>query len=432
MLTREQNELLTRTGPGTPGGNLLRRYWQPVALAAELPRGAVPQPVRLLGEELVLFRDDSGQPGLLGRHCPHRGADLSYGRVEDGGLRCIYHGWLYDVAGRCPEQPGEPAGSTFHERVRQQAYPCLETAGLIFAYLGPGEPPLLPAYEALTVPDAQRFVTKYYHECNYLQGNEGEIDPVHTSYLHGQFKDGPVNGGTATRGLPDRTINQLRLYGTDRAPRIEIEETNYGVRICTLRQAGPDQVYLRITNFVLPNLSAIAGQTGEHGYAIHWHVPIDDYTHWKYDIIFSRAYDLDQERLRDYYAAQTTPDYRFRRTAANRYLQDRGEMRGQNFSGMGQFFPAHDAYATESQGPIQDRTREHLGYTDKAIIAARRMVLRAIQDVAAGDEAPHVVRDPTANDFSHLVVLSRLFPASADWRTCWRTAPAVSASVSPA
>src|SRR4051812_23189293 len=135
MLTQEQNDLLTRTGPGTPGGDLLRRYWQPVALAAELPLGAAPRPVRLLGEELVLFRDDQGRPGLLARQCAHRGADLSYGRVEDGGLRCIYHGWLYDAAGRCLEQPGEPADSTFHARVRHQAYPCLEAAGLIFAYL---------------------------------------------------------------------------------------------------------------------------------------------------------------------------------------------------------------------------------------------------------------------------------------------------------
>src|SRR6266852_8760493 len=160
MLTKEQNELLTQTGPGTPGGALLRRYWQPVALAEELPPGGAPLPVRMLGEDLVLFRDESSRPGLLGRHCAHRGADLSYGRLEDGGLRCLYHGWLYDVTGRCLEQPGEPAGSTFCQRVRHTAYPCVERGGMVFAYLGPGEPPLVPAYEALTVPDAQRFVTK--------------------------------------------------------------------------------------------------------------------------------------------------------------------------------------------------------------------------------------------------------------------------------
>src|SRR5579871_1839725 len=145
MLAQADNEQLTRVGPGTPCGAMLRRYWQPAALSEELPAGGAPLPVRMLGEDLVLFRDEHGQPGLLGIHCAHRGADLSYGRLEDGGLRCLYHGWLYDRTGRCLEQPGEPAGSTFHERIRQTAYPCQEVAGIIFAYLGPGEPPLLPA-----------------------------------------------------------------------------------------------------------------------------------------------------------------------------------------------------------------------------------------------------------------------------------------------
>src|SRR3954469_1605157 len=173
MLTREENELITRTGPGTPGGDLLRRYWQPVALQEDLPVDGPPQPVRLLGEDLVLFRDEQGQPGLLGIHCAHRGADLSYGRVEDGGLRCIYHGWLYDRNGRCLEQPGEPAGSTFHERIRQTAYPCEELAGMVFAYLGPGEPPLLPNYDFLHAEPGHSFVVKIYQDCSYLQGNEG-------------------------------------------------------------------------------------------------------------------------------------------------------------------------------------------------------------------------------------------------------------------
>src|SRR5918996_4744741 len=131
MLTKEENELLTRTGPGTPCGELMRRYWQPAALSEELPPGGAPLPVTLFGEELVLFRDDQGRIGLIGLHCSHRGADLSYGRLEDGGLRCIYHGWLYDRTGRCLEQPGEPEGSTFHERIRQTAYPCREVAGVI-------------------------------------------------------------------------------------------------------------------------------------------------------------------------------------------------------------------------------------------------------------------------------------------------------------
>src|SRR5438309_3303455 len=156
MLTKEDNELVTRIGPGTPGGDLMRRYWQPAALAEELPIDGAPIPVRLMGEDLVLFRDQSGQPGLLGIHCSHRGADLSYGRIEDGGLRCLYHGWLYGVTGQCLEQPGEPAGSTFHERVRHTAYPCVEAGGLILTYMGPGAPPLLPAYDFLAATEPYR------------------------------------------------------------------------------------------------------------------------------------------------------------------------------------------------------------------------------------------------------------------------------------
>src|SRR5437763_7496911 len=159
MLTTKENELLTRIGPGTAGGGLLRSYWQPAALAEELPPDGPPLPVRLLGEDLVLFRDEQGRPGLLGIHCSHRGADLSYGRLEDGGLRCIYHGWLYDVEGRCQEQPGEPSGSTFHERIRQTSYPCVERCGMILSYMGPDDPPDVPGFDFLCAPSEQRAAT---------------------------------------------------------------------------------------------------------------------------------------------------------------------------------------------------------------------------------------------------------------------------------
>src|SRR6266481_1176023 len=160
MMSHEQNNLITRVGPGTKCGALMRHYWHPVALADELPAERPAKAVRVLGQDFVLFRDERGRHGLLDRDCPHRGADLSYGRLEDGGLRCLYHGWLFDVGGRCLEQPGEPAGSKFRERVRQTAYPCVERAGGIFAYLGPGEPPLFPAYEFLHAPAGHALATK--------------------------------------------------------------------------------------------------------------------------------------------------------------------------------------------------------------------------------------------------------------------------------
>jgi phthalate 4,5-dioxygenase len=417
MLTAEQNALLTQTGAGTPGGELLRRYWQPAALSEELPPSNAPIPVRLLGEDLVLFRDEAGLPGLpglLGLHCSHRGADLSYGRVENGGLRCLYHGWLYDRTGDCLEQPGEPDGSDFCRKVRHTAYPCIERAGIIFAYLGPGEPPLLPDYEPFFVPNDQRFVTKYLHECNYLQGNEGNIDPVHISYLHRQLQ-AKVRDGDSSAVMHRR----MALYGKDVRPDLETEDTDFGVRIYSVRHIE-DSTYLRITNFVMPNLAAIVGLTGEHGYAIHWHVPIDDTTHWKYNLIFSREQALDNAAMRRGDEEEMLPGHRLRRNRRNRYLQDRGEMASTTFTGMGLFFTAHDAYAVETQGPVQDRTVERLGTTDVAIIAARRRLLDAIEIIRRGKDPPHVVRQPKDNDQSELVVLTKLLPRDADWRTAWR------------
>ena len=191
MLTKEENDLLTQTGPGTPGGSLLRSYWQPAALSEELPPDGAPLRIRLLSEDLVLFRDDEGRPGLLGLHCPHRGADLAMGRVEHGGLRCLYHGWLFAIDGACLEQPSEPAENQFKHKVCHLSYPCQEVGGIVFAYLGPGEPPLLPKYEPFLVPPAHRYVTKMFHDCNCFQAVEGNMDPSHTSFLHRQL-DAPA------------------------------------------------------------------------------------------------------------------------------------------------------------------------------------------------------------------------------------------------
>ncbi|HZU05287.1 MAG TPA: Rieske 2Fe-2S domain-containing protein [Chloroflexota bacterium] len=424
MLTKEQNELLTRTGPGTPGGALLRRYWQPVALAEELPPDGPPLPVRVLGEDLVLFRDEYGRLGLLGLHCSHRGADLSYGRIEHGGLRCLYHGWLFDVQGRCLEQPGEPAGSTFKERIRHPAYPCREIGGLILAYLGPGEPPEVPAYEFLQVPAEQRWATKLWQACNYLQGNEGNIDPQHLSFLHRQFDETSWQQGRLSRTVAGSDASSMALYQRDVAPTIEVEETDYGLRIYSVRRISASEHYVRISNFILPNLSAFPGRTEADGYQVHWHVPVDDTHHWKYILAFRRSGPIEREILQQEMAAEVTADYRPIRTAANRYLQDREEMRSRTFSGMGPNFQLHDTFATESQGPIQDRTKEHLGATDLAIAMARQQLLRAIRDVQEGRDPPHVIRHAAANRFDHLVVRAEVVPQTVDWRTYWR-APAI-------
>jgi phthalate 4,5-dioxygenase len=413
MITEQENNLLTQIGPRTPCGELMRRYWQPVALSEELPRDSAPLKVRIFGEDLVLFRDDQGRPGLLGLHCSHRGADLSYARVEDGGLRCLYHGWLYDVCGKVLEQPGEPDGGANRHEISHLAYPCREAGGVIVTFMGPGEPPLLPNYDFLTAPEDYRTVVKIFHSCNYLQSNEGNIDPVHLSFLHRYLQEEAPIGGP--RIVPGSNAAENTLLGNDIAPTIEVEVTDFGLRIYTRRNFGPDKLYLRVTNFIFPNLAAFGGSTVGDGYSVHWHVPIDDTHHWKYIFTFSRTRPLTDE-LRKRSRVELTPDYRLARNEANRYQQDRPSMKTKTFTGMGFNFQAHDAFATESQGPIEARTNEHLVSSDKAIVAARKLLLNAIRDVMEGREPLHVIRDPKLNYFPHIVVHSELIPASTDWK----------------
>ncbi len=415
MMTQEENDLLTRVGPGTPAGEMLRRYWHPIALAEELPANSAPKPVRFFGEDLVLFRDDHGKPGLLDIHCSHRGADLSYGRVEDGGLRCIYHGWLYDREGRCLDQPGEPEGGRNRESIRQKAYPCIEKAGLIFAYMGPGDPPQLPTYEIFDVPDENRFSYKVYSECNYLQANEGNIDPVHLSFLHRFFDENLAGSGRPTRfrKVAGSETSPNQLCGDNLAPTVELELEDFGVRIFTFRPVG-ETAYLRVSNFIMPSLCAVPGETQGAGYLVNWHVPIDDENHWKFMIVFSREAPLNKELFNGRYIKEVGSDYRPVRTAGNRYLQDREELKNKSYTGMGPFFPGHDLFATESQGAIQNRTREHLVTSDKAIVAARKQLLKAIRDVQEGRDPLHVVRDPAQNRFPHMVVISEVVSTSTD------------------
>jgi phenylpropionate dioxygenase-like ring-hydroxylating dioxygenase large terminal subunit len=418
MSTKEENELLTRTGPGTPGGAFMRRYWHPVALSSELPPDAAPIARRILGEDLVLFRDDAGRPGLLGLLCSHRCADLSYGRVEDGGLRCLYHGWLFDVAGRVLEMPAEPPESSYKDKVRHTAYPCIEKGGLIFSYLGTGEPPELPRYEFLDAPEERRSLARSILDCNWLQSLEGEIDPSHLSYLHrpiGKKDYRPVPGGTKPAD---------EFYKADIHPKLEVERTDFGLRCFSIRNVGPGERYLRITNYVLPCGGAIVGNEGRvgEGYGFHFHVPMDDTHHLRIDYAFNRVRPIDKTRIDAQLAQEIRPDGKLVRSASNRYLQDRQQMKTTTFTGMGEYFPAHDAFATESPGPIHDRTREHLGTADVCIINARKLLVEAIRAVERGEDPPHVIRDPARNDMSNIAVVSAVVPETLDYRTNWREA----------
>jgi phthalate 4,5-dioxygenase oxygenase subunit len=420
MLTKEENRLITLTGPNTPGGALLRCYWHPIALSDELPPGGAPLPIKVLGEELALFRDARDRFGLLGLYCPHRCADLSYGRIEDGGLRCLYHGWLFDIEGRCLEQPAEPPESRYKDEIQHLAYPVIERAGLLFAYMGKGEPPLLPSYEFLAAAPAHRYLHKTFLECNYLQAVEGGIDPAHMSYLHRSWRRPPWARKDA-RTVPGSRKPAAAFLREDRGPTLEIERTDFGVRNYAIRDAGDGARYVRITNFIMPNTVTSVGSEGRvgEGYSIHWHVPVDDENHIRFDFIFNRVRPVKREAYAQEFGMEVIEN-RYRRNKQNRYLQDRELMKTANFSGMGDHHGAQDAFATETQGPIHDRSREHLGTSDACIVAARRQLLAAVAAVQAGREPIHVIRDPAQNDMSQIVVVSEVVAPDVDYRNFWR------------
>ncbi len=372
----------------------MRRYWQPVALAEELTADGAPRPVTIMGQRLVLFRNSDGQPGLLERACSHRGADLSYGRCEKAGLRCLYHGWLFDVDGRCLEQPGEPRGSTFHARISHPAFPCVEAGEIIFAYLGPGEPPPFPDFAWCRVAPDQRLVTKVHQACNYLQGNEGNLDQVHLGFLHQMNRE----------GAPSRPFaSTLDILAADIAPTIQTERTAFGLREYVRRKVGDGQEYMKMESFILPNAAAFPGAVaGKDGFQLHWHVPIDDRTHWKYVIVFQRTGVFDKAEIERtlFGVGELDEHYHLRRNSGNRFRQDRASMQSGDFAGFGPAFEVHDTWAVESAGPIQDRSREHLGYSDKSVIALRLAMRDAIatlesegrvHPIAIGDEALDII-----------------------------------------
>ncbi len=404
MLSKAQNDLVTQTGPGTPMGVLMRRYWLPALLSEEIPApDCPPVQVRLLGEDLVAFRDSDGRIGLLDEHCSHRGTSLFYGRNEECGLRCIYHGWKYDVEGRVLDTPAEPAGSTFKERMRHPAYQTREVGGIVFAYMGPRESePLFPAYDWAGLSADHCYATKAYQECNYLQGLEGECDSSHLTFLHRSFR----------MGLP-----------SDTPPRYETEDTDFGVRLIALRDAPDRGTYVRISSFMMPVACAVpvgGGGTSldtSQGYEVHFYTPIDDTHSWRFDFGFNRTRPiLPDEPVR---RRAIHPDYRRIANAGNHYLQDREKQRTENFTGMTDFgfgsFLAHDSCATESMGPIYDRSKEHLGVSDSGVIVVRRRMLDAVQAFQRGEPPLHVVTDPVRNDMRHVTSLSE-FIGGADWR----------------
>jgi nitrite reductase/ring-hydroxylating ferredoxin subunit len=357
----------------------MRRYWIPAFFSSELPHPDCP-PIRvgLLGEQLVAFRDSEGRVGLVDEFCAHRGASLFFGRNEECGLRCVYHGWKYDVEGHCIDMPSEPPESNFKHKIRLTAYPCRERGGLVWTYMGPPERmPGLPELEWAIVPEGHRYISKRIQDCNYLQAMEGGIDSSHVSFLH--------------RG--DVRVFSARLT-RDTAPRFEVHRTAYGLLIGARREWDAETYYWRITQWLMPWYTMIP-RFEERPIGGHAWVPIDDEHCWAWSIHWHPDRPLtDAERddfvgqRRDIHPELIPGTFRPVANKDNDYLIDRELQRsGRSFTGI-KSIGIQDQAVQESQGPRFDRTKEHLGTSDTAIINARKRLLEAVEAVAAGQDPP--------------------------------------------
>ena len=425
MLSVEQNDRITRVGPGTPAGSLLRRYWQPAALVDELAGSRPIKPIKLFGEDLVIYRDDAGRYGLLGRKCPHRGTDLAFGRLEDGGLRCAFHGWLFDVHGQCLQTPAEPEDSNMCRAIRQKAYPVVERSGILFTYMGPGEPPEFPHFDCFVAPATHTFAFKGMIDCNWLQSLEVGIDPAHTSFLHRFFHDeDPKEGyGKLFRDAStDSEMPMTRIMREFPRPRIEVEPTDFGFRILTLRQISAKSMHVRVTNLMFPNAFVIP--MSREMTITQWHVPVDDEKHYWYAIFTSFGAPVDKaEMRRQRLALYQLPDYIPNKNKSNDYGFDPHEQEHDTYTGMGADINVHDQWACESMGAIQDRTSEHLGTSDKAISAYRKMLRQAIEQSAKG-ENPIMVLDPArAASITGPPAIDGIGPVD-DWQDYWQKSEA--------
>ena len=409
MVSKEENKLLTRVGPGTPMGEVMRRYWMPALLSHELPKPDCP-PVRLklLGEELVAFRDTNGRIGILEEFCAHRRASLWFGRNEECGLRCVFHGWKYDVDGNCVDQMNEPRD--FKDKIHLTAYPAMELGGMIWAYMGPRElQPLPPKFAWTQAPESHRHVSKVIQECNWLQGLEGGVDTSHAQILHRVFaptisKTGPGVGGDA--------------------PKLEIDVTDYGYRYAGIFPRGDEGNFVRAYHYVMPFTQMRPGprerrlgygRTNPRVHGHHW-VPMDDENcmvwNWQYSIIDEPL--SEEERVDDFlgngpsHVDQTT--FGSYRNRGNDYLIDREAQRDKSFTGI-YGINTQDRAIQEGMGAIVDRSRENLGPADRAIVVTRRLLLEAIRTVEDGGSPPGV-----DDSYHALRAAQDIIPKDADWR----------------
>jgi nitrite reductase/ring-hydroxylating ferredoxin subunit len=416
MLSKEDNELLTRVGPGTPMGTLMRRYWLPALLSAEVPGpDSDPVRVRLLGEDLIAFRDSSARVGLLANNCPHRGASLFFGRNEENGLRCVYHGWKFEVDGTCVDMPNEPAESDFKSKVKATAYPTHESGGIVWTYMGPPEHQLpFRDFGTDVLPRSQWRANKLYSSCNFVQAMEGNLDTAHISFLHRNFEDLTVaDDGSDKPGFPTPLMS-TRIRSQARDPRVEVLNTPHGLRYVGLRTTPNGHTHARMTVFVMPVMTFVAAIP--FGGSCGMFVPIDDEQCWRYQVkvhanegipgrISPGAANRPVQRIPGLAERIVLPE--------NDYLIDRQRQRTFSYTGIVGVVE-QDLAVTESMGPIQDRTVERLGTTDLAIIRMRQQLINAAVALQRGIDPPGL--DPTLN-WREVHSSERILTPGQDWHT---------------
>ena len=415
MLSRAENQTLTQTDRGTPMGDVMRRYWMPALLSEELP-GADCPPVRvkLLGEKLVAFRDTAGRIGLLDEFCPHRLASLFLGRNEEDGLRCVFHGWKFDVKGRCLDMMNEPPDSDFKDKMSIKSYPTAEAGGVVWAYLGPGgRMPLPPNFEWTRVPATHCHVSKNRQECNWLQGLEGGIDTAHAPILHRT-----ISADTNRSGIGMNTN-----FVTGGAPSLEVDVTDYGFRYVGVRDLGEEGNYVRAYHCVMPfhqfrpRQAGYQGQPAKPHVAGHMWVPMDDENCMIYNFVYSFGDEpiteeewLEMEQGYGRGPDDLLSDYSTKGNYGNDWLIDRQVQKTETFTGI-DGINAQDVAVQESMGPIVDRTRENLARSDMAIVAARRMLLEASRTVADGGDPPGM-----GDSYYRVRAIEDIVPNGVQWR----------------
>ena len=412
MLSSDVNDLLTQTGPGTPMGDVMRRYWIPALLSWEIEADGQPVRARLLGEDLIAFRDTAGRVGVLDEYCPHRLTSLWLGRNEDNGIRCVYHGWKFDVTGQCVDQMNEP--EQFAAKVTTTAYPAVDRGGVVWVYMGPPDKqPALPDYEWTRLPDDQRNVTRVVENCNWFQALEGGIDTSHAPIMHRALTDNPRQPGIPMGGP----------FARGDAPSLEVDVTDYGYRYFGVRPlagdgAKADEQYIRGYHYVIPWTQLRPGGPGRDSQTNgHYWVPIDDH----HTIVWNFYYDFDHPLSENTPDAQDTGNtygvdvdpangFQSIRNRSNDWMIDRDIQKHDTFTGI---FGVNtqDRAAQELMGPVVDRSREHLGPADRAIITARQLLQKAVATVAEGGEAPG-----TQRSLFELRSADATLPATADWR----------------